>query len=146
MAAGAEKLSGGCLCGSVRFTAVAAKAEMDVCHCGMCRRWSGGVLMTVPCTDVAVADEANLGVYHSSEWGERVFCRNCGTSLFWRQRSGEGHVAVAFPSLDNAPGLAFAEEIFIDEKPELYAFAGERRRKTGEQVVAEFFAAQEGRQ
>lgn len=146
MAAGTEKLSGGCLCGSVRFTAVAAKPEMDVCHCGMCRRWSGGVLMTVPCTDVAVADEAHLGVYHSSEWGERVFCRNCGTSLFWRQRSGEGHVAVAFPSLDNAPGLAFAEEIFIDEKPELYAFAGERRRKTGEQVVAEFFAAQEGRQ
>lgn len=142
----AEKLSGGCLCGSVRFTAVAAKPEMDVCHCNMCRRWSGGVLMTVPCTDVEVADETHLGVYPSSEWGERVFCRNCGTSLFWRQRSGEGHIAVAFPSLDNPVGLAFAEEIFIDEKPELYAFAGERRRKTGEQVVAEFLAAQEGRQ
>jgi hypothetical protein len=140
-----HKLSGGCLCGSVRFTATLAKPEMDVCHCSMCRRWSGGTLMTVPCTQVAIADETNLAVYTSSEWGERVFCRNCGASLFWRQRSGQGHVAVAFPSLDNPADLVFAEEIFIDEKPDLYAFAGERRRKTGEQVIAEFHAAQEGR-
>src|SRR5690349_9964967 len=111
MTAAAEKLSGGCLCGAVRFAAVAEKREMDVCHCNMCRRWSGGVLMTVPCTDVEVADDTQLGVYPSSEWGERAFCRACGSSLFWRQRSGEGHVAVAFPSLDNAGDLDFAEEI-----------------------------------
>ena len=146
MTVAAKKLSGGCLCGAVRYSAVPEKPEMDVCHCGMCRRWSGGVFMSVPCTDVEVSDETQLGVYPSSEWGERVFCRACGTSLFWRQRSGEGHVAVAFPSLDSAGDLAFAEEIFIDEKPGLYAFAGVRRRKTGEQVIAEFQAAQEGRQ
>lgn len=142
---GLSRISGGCLCGAVRYTAVPEKYEMDACHCDMCRKWSGGVLMTVPCEDVVVADDTQLGIYPSSEWGERVFCKTCGTSLFWRLRDGSGHVAVAFPSIDDLSGLEFAEEIFIDEKPDLYAFAGERRRRTGAQVIADFKAAQEGR-
>jgi hypothetical protein len=140
----AQRISGGCLCGEVRYTAAPEKLEMDACHCDMCRRWSGGVLMTVPCNDVVVAEKSQLGVYHSSDWAERVFCTRCGTSLFWRLRDeGGGHVAVSFPSIDEPPEMVFAEEIFIDEKPALYAFAGDRRRKTGDQVIAEFKAAQE---
>ena len=142
----AARVSGRCLCGAVRFAAVPEKLEMDVCHCGMCRRWSGGVLMSVPCNGLEVEDEKALGRYASSEWAERLFCTECGTSLFWRVKGDEsGHVAIAFHSIDDLPAVSFAEEIFIDEKPDLYAFAGERRRKTGEQVIAEFHAAQEGR-
>jgi hypothetical protein len=145
MAAGAEKLSGGCLCGAVRFAAVPQKREMDVCHCGMCRRWSGGVFMAVPCGEVAVDDESQLGSYVSSDWGMRQFCRNCGSSLFWRLREGGDHVAVAFQSFDDVSSFQFLEEIFIDEKPALYAFAGERPRLTGADVMARFQAQQEGR-
>ena len=145
MASGQQTLSGGCLCGAVRFTALPEKAEMDVCHCGMCRKWSGGVFMAVPCSGVSVADEQALGVYPSSDWAERVFCKTCGTSLFWRLREGgDGHVAVAFQAFDDLSSFTFAEEIFIDEKPALYAFAGERSRKTGAQVIAEFAAKQAG--
>ncbi|WP_442881091.1 GFA family protein [Bosea sp. (in: a-proteobacteria)] len=141
----AARVSGGCLCGAVRYTAVPEKPEMDVCHCRMCRRWSGGVFMSVPCHDLKVADEKALGRYASSEWAERLFCRDCGTSLFWRFQGGEsGHVAIAYQSFDDLPPVSFAEEIFIDEKPALYAFAGERPRKTGEQVIAEFAAKQAG--
>ena len=144
MAAADKSLSGGCLCGAVRFAAVPEKLEMDVCHCGMCRKWSGGTFMAVPCTGVTVDDDASLSVYPSSDWGERVFCRTCGSSLFWRLRGGEGHVAVSLQSFDDVAPFAFTEEIFIDEKPALYAFAGERPRKTGAQVVAEFAAKQAG--
>ncbi|GAU84871.1 GFA family protein [Bosea sp. BIWAKO-01] len=144
MAAADKSLSGGCLCGAVRFAAVPEKLEMDVCHCGMCRKWSGGTFMAVPCTGVTVDDDAALGIYPSSDWGERVFCRTCGSSLFWRLRGGEGHVAVSMQSFDDLSPFAFTEEIFIDEKPALYAFAGERPRKTGAQVVAEFAAKQAG--
>lgn len=144
MAASHASLSGGCLCGAVRFTAVPEKLEMDVCHCGMCRKWSGGAFMSVPCREVSVTDETALTVYPSSDWGERVFCKTCGSSLFWRLRGGEGHVAVALQSFDNLSPFTFAEEIFIDEKPALYAFAGERPRKTGAQVIAEFAAKQAG--
>jgi hypothetical protein len=140
----ARRVSGGCLCGAVRYTAVLEKPEMDVCHCRMCRRWSGGVFMSVPCNDLKVADERALGRYASSDWAERLFCKDCGTSLFWRFKDDAGgHVAVAFQSFDDLPPVSFAEEIFIDEKPELYAFAGTRPRKTGAQVIAAFEAQQQ---
>lgn len=138
-----RRLSGGCLCGAVRYTAVAAKPEMDVCHCRMCQRWSGGVFMSVPAGDLAVEDETQLGSYDSSDWAKRQFCRNCGTSLFWRLRDNDAHVAVAFQSLDDTSSFTFVEEIFIDEKPPLYAFAGERPRLTGKEVWARFEAQQE---
>jgi hypothetical protein len=136
--------SGGCLCGAVRFSAVPDNLEMDVCHCGMCRRWSGGTLMSVPCTKLEIVDDSDLGVYASSEWAERLFCKSCGSSLFWRLSGGkgEGHVAVSMQSFDDISGFEFLAEIYIDEKPPHYTFAGERMRKTGAEVVAEFMARQ----
>ncbi len=99
--------------------------------------------MAVPCRDVAVMDEGALGTYASSEWAERQFCRHCGTSLFWRMRGDKsGHVAVSFQSFDDLPPVQFVKEIFIDEKPALYSFAGYRRLKTGAEVIAEFEATQ----
>ena len=57
--------------------------------------------MAVPCAGVSVEDEAQLGSYDSSDWAKRQFCRTCGTSLFWRLREGDGHVAVAFQAFDD---------------------------------------------
>lgn len=132
-----------CLCGAVRFTAVPQKLEMGVCHCEMCRRWSGGVFMAVECRDLQVQEGGEFAVYASSDWAERGFCRSCGTSLFWRMRDGEGdHLAVSFQSFSDNAAFAFSEEIFVDEKPAQYAFAGERPRKTGAEVIAEFVAEQ----
>lgn len=139
-----SRASGGCLCGAVRYSAVPEKPEMDVCHCRMCRRWSGGVFMSVPCNDLQIEDERALARYVSSEWAERLFCRECGTSLFWRFQDDEsGHVAIAYQSFDDLAPVSFAEEIFIDEKPVLYAFAGDRRRKTGAEIIAAFEAQQQ---
>jgi hypothetical protein len=135
--------SGGCLCRAVRFTAVPSKPHMDVCHCGMCRRWSGGVFMSVPVRDLKIENEAGLGVYSSSEWAERLFCKSCGSSLVWRMKEEEADlIAVSYQSLDDQSGLVFEQEIFIDEKPALYAFAGDRPRKTGAEVMAEFAPGQ----
>jgi hypothetical protein len=134
--------SGSCLCKAVQFTATPEKLELDACHCGMCRRWTGGINLTVPCRDLRVADESALGCYKSSDFAERLFCRTCGSSMFWRMQNSDGHVAVSFQSFDDQSELTFAEEIFIDEKPDHYAFAGSRPRRTGAEVIAAFQAQQ----
>lgn len=135
----AEK-PGQCLCGAVKFRATPKTGEMGVCHCAMCQRWAGGVFMAVSCGDkVAIEDETHLGVYVSSEWGDRCFCRICGSTLFWRMRDGT-NVAVAAPAFDDMDGLAFAEEIFIDEKPALYAFANDTKKHTGDEMRAQLEA------
>ncbi|GLK56249.1 hypothetical protein JOD31_002286 [Methylopila capsulata] len=126
--------TGGCLCGAVRFSAKAA-AHMDVCHCSMCRRWSGGVFMTVPVEELAIEDEGALRAFASSGYGERVFCGTCGSSLFWRMQDGSAVVA-SLQAFDDPSGIAFAEEIFIDDKPALYSFADDTAKLTGAEFIA----------
>ena len=133
----AARVSGRCLCGAVRFAAVPEKLEMDVCHCGMCRRWSGGVLMSVPCNGLEVEDEKALGRYASSEWAERGFCRQCGTPLFYRL-VGKEFYAVSTEAFDDRSGFAFTSQIFIDEKPAYYEFANKTKTMTGAEVFAAF--------
>ena len=134
----AERLSGGCICGAVRFAATPASDEMGVCHCSLCRRWSGGAgFLGVDCgATVEVENEDMLGVYKSSDYGERVFCKACGSTLFWRMQDGSD-VVVSAQAFDQ-PGLfRFTSEIFVDEKPDNYASANDTKKMTS----AEFFAA-----
>lgn len=137
-----ERRRGHCLCGAVRFTARIDKDEADACHCGMCRRWSGGVAIHIQVKDLSFDDASSLGVHRSSDWGERLFCRACGTSLGWRMVGGDLSTIGAYafdPPID--PPLAV--EIFVDDKPSGYAFAGERTRLTGAQVTAMFAGTDE---
>jgi hypothetical protein len=122
-----QVLQGRCLCGAVKFSAEPPALEMGVCHCGMCRRWSGGAAMFVRCGDtVTVNGEDNLGVYVTSDWGERCFCKMCGTHLLWRARKAPA-VSVMAQAFDTPEIFDFVREIYIDEKPANYSFAGVRR-------------------
>ena len=135
-----DTIGGRCLCGAVRFSFVPAKREVGACHCSMCRRWSAGPFLALehegPATFVGAE---HIGVYKSSEWGERAFCKSCGTSLYWRL-SGADHYAFSAGALDDQSGLAFTTEIFIDEKPDYFAFGNDTKKMTGEEVMAAFQA------
>ncbi|MCV0424818.1 MAG: GFA family protein [Roseibium sp.] len=137
-----ERLTGGCLCGSVKFTAVPTNDEMGVCHCEMCRRWTGGTYMAVSCGDsVAYEDEGALGVYKSSDYGERVFCKTCGSTIAWRLRDGS-HTSLSAQAFDDPSIFKFTTEIFVDEQPDNYSFANETRKMTGPEVFA-YYAKQQ---
>lgn len=129
--------SGSCLCDAVKFTAEIAAQEMAVCHCSMCRKWSGGMFFVAEAEKIDFEDEAQMGVYSSSDWGERCFCKTCGTTLMWRGKDGS-HMALAVPLLDRAADFAFTTQIFIDEKPAAYDFAQETHNLTGAEVFAQF--------
>ncbi|MGE3150677.1 MAG: GFA family protein [Pseudorhodoplanes sp.] len=140
----AKTLSGGCLCGAVRFTAVPRHPHVDVCHCGMCRKWSAGPLFALDCGGtVKVENAAELGVYRSSEWAERCFCKVCGTSLFYRL-VGKDFYAVSAEAIDDKSGFVFTTQIFIDEKPAYYDFANETKIMTGAEVFAAFSGEAKG--
>lgn len=138
------KLSGGCLCGAVRFTVEPGSREFGTCHCSMCRRWTAGLFLSVECEDrFEIEDNSSLGVYRSSEWADRGFCKKCGTPLFYRL-VGPDHYAVSLEALDDRRGFAFASEIFIEDKPPYYDFANDTRRMTGAEALAGV-AASEGK-
>lgn len=136
MAMAAAPISGRCLCGAVTFTADVAKRDVDVCHCSMCRRWTAGPFIGLMHQGAVAFEGAdNIGVYKSSEWGERAFCKVCGTSLFWRL-TGADTYSFSAGVLDDQTGIQLTMQIFIEEKPDYYDFANDTPRLTGAEAMA----------
>lgn len=133
----AGKMTGGCLCGAVKFTAE-PKREVGACHCSMCRKWTAGPFLTVDCGDtLKIADPANVEVYRSSDWAERAFCKRCGSTLFYRLVGRNMHF-MSVEAFDDVSPFVFADQIFIDEKPAYYDFANKTKNMTGAEVIAAF--------
>lgn len=132
-----KNAKGACLCGAVTVTAKLI-GNIGACHCSMCRKWVGGPLLAVDCgSDVAFEGEDNLGVFESSDWAERGFCKRCGSALFYRIKQNNQHLLS--PGLfDDQPALVFDHQVFIDEKPAYYDFANETENMTGAEVFAKY--------
>ncbi len=128
--------TGRCLCGAVTFEAEVDEAHHGACHCGMCRRWCGGApLFTVSTTRATFQGEDRITRYASSEWADRGFCGACGTALFYYFKPAKLY-AMAVGAFDDAAAFELREEIFIDDKPGGYAFAGDHPRLTAAEVLA----------
>ena len=112
-------LTGGCLCGAVRYTSNKPVHDVKHCHCSMCRKAHGALFVSfgiVPSDGFAfVKGEANLGDYESSPGSHRLFCRTCGGQVINRVDKWPDQVFVALGSLDadQTPGHAQGHERHI---------------------------------
>ena len=129
-------LDGRCLCGAVSVSASVSHRDLGACHCDTCRRWGGGPLLAVECEDqVTFTGEAHIGVYASSDWAERGFCKQCGTHLLYRLRE-QPFYAIPVGLFDEQAGWQLNREVFIDQKPAYYCFAQSTLQLTGEELFA----------
>jgi hypothetical protein len=99
-------LTGGCLCGAVRFT-VNAAPRVHYCHCDMCRRATGSafaVLAWVPSDQVAWA-KADPTIRKSSPVAERGFCSACGSPLTLAYDASPHEVAIHVGAFDDPARL-----------------------------------------
>lgn len=129
---------GSCLCGAVKVSTTSMNNHVAACHCSICRKWGGGAFLGVECNgDVSFEGEDHIGVYQSSEWAERGFCKKCGSHLFYRLKANN-HYYIPVGIFDHQSGLVFDLQVFIDEKPEYYSFANETKNLTGEELFAMF--------
>jgi hypothetical protein len=129
---------GKCLCGAVSFTAGAVSESVGVCHCSMCRVWGGGPLFAVDCSkDINFSGEKNISVFNSSDWGERGFCNQCGSHLFYRLKSNNQYIVPA-GLFEDSSSFNFDHQVFIEQKPEYYSFSNDTKNMTGEEMFAEF--------
>lgn len=112
------EVTGGCLCGAIRYVATMPVIEAGWCHCRMCQRSSGAPAQ--PFAIFAASGFRYVGeepaVYRSSERGERRFCRHCGSSLEFRTRGDPIEVSVNTGTLDD-PSIA---------PPQLHIWTGSR--------------------
>ena len=136
--------SGQCLCGAVKIHAFDAEERVGACHCRHCRRWSGGPFLELECgVEVSFEGEENIGIYASSDWAERGFCKLCGSHLFIRVKEDNSAGLPAGygvpPGLfDDEEGLQLHLQVFLDQKPEFYSFANETTEVTSKEVYELF--------
>mmetsp|Transcript_39609 Transcript_39609/g.95669 ORF Transcript_39609/g.95669 Transcript_39609/m.95669 type:complete len:149 (-) Transcript_39609:136-582(-) len=134
------KVAGKCLCGGIRFLVTPTDLHAHACHCDMCRKWSGAATLTVGCSAPPTIEVGQdlLATYKSSEWGERSFCKTCGSNLFHGAPSF-GYFGVSAGALDDdfQTKLTMDKEVFIDKKPPYYSFEDTKQVKMTE---AEFLA------
>jgi len=135
--------TGGCLCGAVTFRISTLNPEYGTCHCKMCQRWAGSALLglTVPANTITFEGENHIKQYQSSDWAERAWCDTCGSNLWYRVTAegpyqGTYHMPIGL--LDDASSLTMTREIYIDEKPEAFAYAGTREQLDTAQTLALF--------
>ena len=132
---------GACLCGAVQVSAKTVSNKAGACHCDMCRKWTGGPLMAVDCgNNVSFESEENIGIYASSDWAERGFCKRCGSHLFYKFKE-TGQYMMAVGLFDDREGFTFDHQVFIDEKPGYYSFANKTHNLTGAEVFAQYGAS-----
>lgn len=133
MTATSIDVKGSCLCGKVTYDA-SLRPGAGACHCAMCRKWSGGPLMSVHANGpVNFTGEENINTYSSSQWAERGFCKQCGSNLFYRllprPEAPDGEYILAAGSVTDQSVLEFDHEVYVDHAPGWYAFADESKRK-----------------
>ena len=81
-------IPGHCLCGAVTIAISGLDdPRVGVCHCRMCRRWSGGVNMGFGAEARAVTVTGRVSRYRSSSFAERALGPVCGSHLWYRDAS-----------------------------------------------------------
>ena len=109
-------MTGGCLCGGVRFELDPPLRDVLVCHCSLCRR-SGtlaGAYTSVPRDALRLTADGTLRWYDDVNERRRGFCAECGATLFW-SRSGDETVSVSAGALDGPTGLVIERHIFASD-------------------------------
>ncbi len=112
----AEIVTGRCLCHAVRFDIELPTLWSAHCHCTQCQRAHGAAFVTW----VGVAEEAftitagkRAVTWHASSVdSERGFCRECGSTLFFRSERWPGEMHVVRANLDQE----------VDRKPEAHSY------------------------
>jgi len=101
-------LTGGCLCGEIRYEAEALAGDVaDYCHCGQCRRAGGAPVIAwlqVSPDRFRVTHGEPRG-FHSSPGATRWFCPNCGSPLYMTDQDGRS-VGITLGTLDRPEAVS----------------------------------------
>ncbi len=109
------KLTGGCLCGAVRYVCESLPLFAVTCHCNFCQKAHGAPFTSVFGVPAGVLSYTGSPVMFerlgdSGQTVRQAFCGGCGSRLFSWPAAYDGLVNIMITSLDDpeivAPTLA----------------------------------------
>ena len=101
-------LTGGCMCGGVRFEVTEPPVSAVSCHCTRCQRRTGTAsslsARLAPGSLTILQGEDLLRAWTPPDGFAKVFCSECGSGLWSQSVSDPELISVRFGVFDNDPG------------------------------------------
>jgi hypothetical protein len=102
-------LTGGCLCGGVRFEVDEPPISASYCHCTRCQRRTGTAASVqariVPGSLRIVSGEELVRAFEPEDGFPKEFCSACGSALWSRNPDNPDALSVRMGAFDEDPGV-----------------------------------------
>jgi hypothetical protein len=109
-------LTGGCLCGGVRYEVTEPPVSAGYCHCTRCQRRTGTAASAnarlAPGSLRVTAGEELLRSWQPDDGAAKFFCSACGSAVWSRSQDGE-QVGLRLGTLDRDPGVRPSYHQFV---------------------------------
>jgi len=112
------KLTGGCMCGAVRYALKSEPFDCGWCHCRTCQLHGGAPAMAFACVPAGDFEwtSGRPKWVESSSFGRRAFCPECSTPLQVRVAHQPETVDFPVTTLDDPTVIAPEFHIFWSSK------------------------------
>lgn len=130
-----SRMSGGCMCGAVRYETIGAPFLVNHCHCHSCRKHNGAAVVTLAGFKAGQVrfSGSERKMYQSSPGVGRAFCGECGTPLTWEGDGGDLGPIVEFhiSTFDDPNALVPTAHAFDSERIDWFDVADNLPRYEG---------------
>jgi hypothetical protein len=110
-------LTGGCLCGGVRFEVTEPLLFAGYCHCKRCQRRTGtssaASARIAPGSLRILSGEDLVRAYEPPDGFHKLFCSACGSALWSRHREDLDVISVRMGAFDGDPGIRPSYRAFV---------------------------------
>jgi hypothetical protein len=111
------QMTGGCVCGSVRYEVSAPFVSANYCHCTRCQRRSGTAAsanaLCAPGSLRITSGEELVRCWRPEQGFEKCFCGECGSALFSRNPKDSSQIALRLGTIDGDPGIRPQKRQFV---------------------------------
>lgn len=112
-------LTGGCLCGAIRYTVDAEIRELRACHCTSCQKASGAggsvnaVLPSAALRFTQGTPKRYAGIADSGRTLYRFFCGDCGSPLYSQRETTPETSVLRIGTLDHPGEMKITAHIWM---------------------------------
>tara|TARA_Y100000590_G_scaffold237399_1_gene267209 strand:+ start:225 stop:635 length:411 start_codon:yes stop_codon:yes gene_type:complete len=116
-----KSLNASCLCKGVNLKIIGEFRSVINCHCIQCTKTHGNFASYTSILEenIIFKSKKTLQWFKSSKKASRGFCKNCGSSIFFK-RLGSKAISLSAGLLNNPTGLKTISHIFIHNKRDYY--------------------------
>lgn len=111
-------ITGGCLCGAIRYTVSVPISELRACHCTHCQKTSGtggSVNAAVPRASFTLTQGTPKRYTDTAQSGRKLFrhfCADCGSPIYSFREATPEMIVVRAGTLDESTGMRISTNIW----------------------------------